>query len=114
MPPNGGPGATNVATSPTPSGRGTPAPSPQRRARRATRVDDPPLGEQGEHLVGLLAGRSRVEHQVRRERRLPRVVDAGEPGELAGTGLRVEPLRVAPLALVEGGRDVDLEERHAG
>ena len=37
--------------------------------------------------------------------------DAGELGDLAGVGLRVEALRIAARALLERGRDVDLDER---
>ena len=47
-------------------------------------------------------------------RRLVDVADAGQPGQLAGAGARVEPFRVAPLALGERGRDEHLDERHAG
>ena len=42
-----------------------------------------------------------------------RRVDAGEVGQLAGAGARVEALRVALLAHLERRVDVDLEERQA-
>ena len=44
------------------------------------------------------------------ERRLVGIGDAGELGDLAGPGLRVQALHVARLAVFERGRDVDLDE----
>ncbi len=42
------------------------------------------------------------------------VVDAGEAGDLAGSGLGVEALRIASFALLDRGVDEDLVERQPG
>ena len=52
-----------------------------------------------------------LEPQLGLERLLVRRGDAGEVLDLAGEGGRVEALRIAPRALLERGRDVDLDER---
>ena len=52
-----------------------------------------------------------VEPELGARRLLVGIGDAGELGDLAGVRLRVEALRVAALALLERGRDVDLDER---
>ena len=58
-------------------------------------------------LDRLLAG---VEGDLGVERGLVRVVDAGETLDLAGAGLGVEALDVAPLADLDRGVAVDLDE----
>jgi hypothetical protein len=55
----------------------------------------------------------RGEAQVGLDRRLVRVVDAGEPGDLTRPGLGVQPLGIAGLAHLERGVDEHLDERQA-
>ena len=59
-------------------------------------------------LLGSL--RLGVDHDLGALRRLVRVVDAGEALDLAGEGLRVETVDVAPRALLDRRVDVDLDE----
>ena len=61
-------------------------------------------------------GRDRLgvaDRQVGRLGRLVDVADARQARQVAGARACVEALRVAPLALGQGGRDPDLEERDA-
>src|SRR3954464_5324931 len=59
-------------------------------------------------------GHVAVDRELRRRGRLVRIVDPGHRGELAAARPRVQALRVAALALLERGRDMDLDERDAG
>ena len=63
----------------------------------------------GGRLLGL--GRLGVDDDLGTHGLLVRVVDAGEALDLAGEGLRVEPVHVAACALLDRGLDVDLDER---
>jgi sulfate adenylyltransferase subunit 2 len=54
-----------------------------------------------------------LQDDLRRGGRLVGIVDAGEAGHRAGTGLLVVPLRIAALGDGDGHIDEDLEEGHA-
>src|SRR6478609_9606034 len=111
---------------PRPRGRCAPPPTPARRdvRGRAGRECSCSLGlDSLRKEVELLEtvddeggrfGRRQIgglEAQLRVERLLVRRRDAGEVVDLTGEGGGVEALRVAPGALLERGRDVDLDER---
>src|SRR5215213_5547110 len=89
---------------------------PDRAALRLSFTAHDPA-EIAEGLVRLRAGGNRLgaaDLDVRPLRLLVDVADAREPGQLAGAGAGVEPLRVAALALGQRRRDPHLEERDAG
>src|SRR5262245_28597356 len=93
----------------------------QRRAEKCragylSSSDNTPLAqvpEDARRLV-LRRQRGRVEGQLGLERGLVRVVDAGEPLDLAGAGLLVEALGVALLARLDRRVHEHLDERQAG
>src|SRR3954454_21696256 len=64
-----------------------------------------------QHAVDEHVRRLGPHHELRRVRRLVRVVDARHALDLAAPRLRVEPLRVALLAQLERRVDEDLDER---
>ena len=78
------------------------------RTPRSTSVASTSCGLVERRAVG------RGEHQLGLVGRLVGVVDAGEPGDLAGPGLGVEALGVALLALLDRRVDEDLDEGQVG
>jgi hypothetical protein len=52
----------------------------------------------------------RVDRQLRTDWRLVRIIDAGKAGDFTASGPGVKALDVAPLALVERSRNVNLDE----
>src|SRR5579872_4736514 len=76
-------------------------------APRLERVDDA-----GGGLLHRLSMGSDLD--LRRQRRLVRIIDAGEALQLAASRLGVQPLDVPRLAHLQRGGDVDLEEALAG
>ena len=55
-----------------------------------------------------------AKHELRVRRRFVWVVDTGEPGDLAGTRLAIQALRIAGLAHLDRRVDEDLDERQPG
>jgi hypothetical protein len=64
-----------------------------------------------DRVADLLLERAQLELGPRRG--LVGIVDAGQPGQLAGAGARVKALRVAALALLERRVHVHLDEAQA-
>ena len=74
------------------------------------------LDQEAEHLGRALFERhpTGVDSKLRPKRLLIRIADAGKVFDLARNRLLVEALHVAPYALLERRRDVDLHERSNG
>src|SRR5436190_15857604 len=84
------------------------------RWRSSSGSDDAALVQQRKQSVHGDGGVARMQDEVRGERRLVGVVDAGHALDLAGAGLRVQALGVAALALLERRVDEHLDEVQPG
>src|SRR5208283_355808 len=90
----------------------TPAATSRPSARYASPVPDRSRDQSfDDHIRRLFRRDLRgVDVNLRGLRRFIRAVDAGEVLQLAGPGLLVQPLHVAPLGVFQLGVDEDLDE----